>query len=450
MSTSYNRLYRASGILFSLIFVACNMGSVENTGVNGGKDNSDNYTGIPRKEMKHEDQVYYQSIHTPLCYRTGFDLQPPVIALNTQETVTISFDDFETNIKDLYYGLVHCDANWKPDNLMEQEFLEGFFTYNISSYKYGFNTYQPYIHYNFQLPNSYTKITRSGNYIVKVFANNDPTQLILTRRFVVYENQVDIRWQYKRPQDPEHRTTKQEIDFSILYGSLNVPDPINDLKVVLLQNNRWDNAIRNLKPMFVRDRELVYNLDEPNIFNGINEYRFFDLKSLNYNTPNVARILKDTIPYHVFLLNDERRPYKKYITSFDINGKFLIKSDLANDPHTESDYVWVHFYLPYDTPIDSGDIYLFGQFSDWQAKEEFKLRYNYRTKRYEHALYLKQGFYNYHYAIWNDKSKRIDETLVEGNHFDTENDYTILVYFYDIRANCDRLIGVRNLNSVKN
>ena len=118
------------------------MGSVENTGVNGGKDNSDNYTGIPRKEMKHEDQVYYQSIHTPLCYRTGFDLQPPVIALNTQETVTISFDDFETNIKDLYYGLVHCDANWKPDNLMEQEFLEGFFTYNISSYKYGFNTYQ--------------------------------------------------------------------------------------------------------------------------------------------------------------------------------------------------------------------------------------------------------------------------------------------------------------------
>lgn len=433
---------------FILLSIGCNVVSVDNNAVVGGNDVSLSYQA-PKPELKYEDAVYRTGIHTALCYKTGFELNPPLIGLNSGETVTLAFDDFETSVKDLYYAIIHCDANWQPSGLMEQEYLDGFYTYNLTQYKFSFNTYQNYIHYRLELPNANTKIRRSGNYLVKIYMNNDPEQLVLTRRFQVYEDLVTINAQFKRPQDPEQRNYKQEIDFNVLYGSLNVPDPFSDLKIVVLQNNRWDNALRDLKPMFVKDKELVFDLDEPQIFNGLSEYRFFDLKSLNYNTPNVARILKDTVPYHILLMNDERRTYKKYMTNFDINGKFVIKSDLATDPNTESDYVYVHFYLPYDVPVDSGNFYIFGALSDWQAKDEFKLRYNYRTNRYEHHLLLKQGFYNYSYVFWSDKNKQADETVVEGNHFETENNYTIFVYFRDIRSNCDRLVGVKHLNSVR-
>lgn len=446
MLTSNIRSILLFSTTLGILATACNPGGQADP--NSGVVGTDPYVE-PVNELIYNDHVYKKSIHTPMCYKTGFPLNPPVIALLSDESVTISFDDFDANVKDLYYSIIHCDADWNPSGMMEQEFLDGFFTYNVTNYKYSFNTYQNYLHYSLQIPNEKTKIRKSGNYLVKIFANNDQNQLVLTRRFMVYENGVNIQHQYKRPQDPEYRSSKQEIDLTINFGALNVPNPFSDLKVVIQQNNRWDNVVKNIKPMFVKDKELVFDLDEPNIFNGGNEFRFFDLKSLGYNSPNVARVIKDTIPYHILLLNDERRPYKKYMTSFDINGKFLVGNVLSNEPETESDYVWVHFYLPYDQPLDSGNIYLFGALSDWQTKDEFQMKYNYRSNRYEQTVFLKQAYYNYEYVFLSDKSKTVDETLVEGNHFETENNYTILVYFRDMRQNCDRLVGVQFINSNK-
>jgi len=447
-------------LVFSLwLFIDCKTGSVveqpdfinEESGKKTNRKKQDDtvYTYFDTFQLEYTDKIYVSSIKTPVFFKTGFDLSPPVIGLNSPETVTLSFDDLDGTFKDLYYSIVHCDANWNPSDLMESEYLDGFFTYQITEHKYSFNTLTGYMNYQLTLPNDKTKFRKSGNYLLKVYANNDQEQLVMTRRFMIYEDQCGITPTLRRSSNVDDRTIKQELDLTINTMSLAVANPYSDIKVVILQNNRWDNFKKDLKPTFIRDKELVYDLDEPNIFNGGNEFRFFDLKSITYRTQNVAKVIRDTVPWSVLLLNDEKRPYKKYSTLFDINGKFLIKNDDATNSNTEADYFNIHFYLPYDEPLTGGDIYIFGQLSDWQLKDEFKLQYNYRTNRYEKVILLKQGFYNYEYVFVGDTKKEPDESVVEGSHYDTENNYTILVYYYDIKLDCDRLVGIRQFNTIK-
>lgn len=453
---------RFSKLVFVLsigLFIDCKTGSVveQPDFINEESDNKSKrknqkdtvFNYFEKEQLEYTDKIYVNYIKTPVFQKTGFDLSPPAIALNSTESVTLSFDDMDGTFKDLYYSIIHCDANWMPSDLMESEYLDGFFTYNVTQHKYSFNTLTGFMNYQLTVPNDKTQIKRSGNYILKIYANNDQEQLVMTRRFMIYEDLCGITPTLRRSSNVDDRTIKQELDLTINTMGLAVSNPFNDIKVVIQQNNRWDNCKKDLKPTFVRDKELVYDLDEPNIFNGGNEFRFFDLKNVTYKTQNIAKVIRDTVPWSVLLLNDERRPYKKYSTLFDINGKFLIKNDNGTDHHTDSDYFNIHFFLPYEEPLTEGDIYIFGQLSDWQLKEEFKLQYNYRTKRYERAVLLKQGFYNYEYVFVGDSKKEPDESIVEGSHYDTENNYTILVYYYDIKLDCDRLVGIRQFNTIK-
>ena len=400
-------------------------------------------------ELKYENATYWSSIHTVTSHITGSELTQPILGLNSQETITFGFDELSGSVSDFYYSIIHCDANWQNSNLMEQEYLTGFFTYNVTSYNFSFNTFQNYIHYELQLPNEKTQITKSGNYLLVVYANNDPENIVLSRRFMVYENKAGVFAQYKRASDPEHMFYKQEIDFTLNIGGLQVNNPYSDIEVVILQNFRWDNAIRNVKPRFIKENELVYDLDDPNIFNGGNEFRFLDLKSIAYRTPNVDYISKEETPYSIHLLKEEIRPYKKYITNYDINGAFVIRNEDATEHNTESDYYYVHFYLPYPSIQDTGAFYLFGAFTDWQIKPEYKMSYNERNGLYECTTLLKGGYYNYEYVYKADKKSELDETIIEGNHYETENQYVILIYHKDLRLNYHRLIGVRQINSVK-
>ncbi len=450
MNPLLSRFFLFSGLVLAMACQSANVGQSPEF-IHDGKSTvpagTESYTYYEQQTLQYDDRVYRPTIHTPLLYKTGFELNPPLIALHSGETVTLTFDDFDPYIKDLYYTVIHCDAEWKPSGLMEAEYLKGFFSYNITQYGFSFNTLLPYVNYKLVFPNENMQVTRSGNYLLKVFANNNPEEVLLTRRFMVYEGGAVIDARFKRPANVEERFTHQAFDLNINVGSLNPPNPFTDIKVIIQQNNRWDNAMTGFQPNFVRDQELIYHLDSPYTFPGGNEFRFFDLKSLTYLTPNVARIIRDSVPWNVLLLNEEKRSYKKYITSYDINGKFLIKNDLAYNPDTESDYVYVYFYLPMDEPVIEGNIYVFGALSDWRVKDDFRLTYNYRTGRYETRILLKQGYYNYEYVLVTDKSNVADETFIEGSHFDTENSYTVLVYFRDVRLHSDRLVGVRQLNT---
>jgi hypothetical protein len=216
-----------------------------------------------------------------------------------------------------------------------------------------------------------------------------------------------------------------------------------------MQNYRSDNAITNLKPLYIRNNQLTYNYSQENVFKGGNEFRNFDAKNLRINGIGVANIEFIQPIYHVTLKTDLTREKENYSFENDLNGRYLIKNDRANDPDLESDYIIVHFSLEVTRPLTGGNIYIFGELSDWQCTPENKMTYNSALKLFEGTLMLKQGFYDYQYVYVDKDSQKIDNAFLEGSHVETENDYQVFVYYRGFSSRYDRLIGYRIINSVK-
>ena len=393
------------------------------------------------------DKVYVPNIKTVLIHKTGLELNEPVILLHSQESVTLHFDDLEGYLKDYSYTLVHCTKDWEESGLTETEFIEGFFINPVTNYKVSFNTYQKFIHYQLSLPNEDVKILKSGNYVLKVFLTGYPDDLILTRRFMVYENKSEIKPTVKRPSDLNERYYKQEIDFSVIPAGIGTN---NTFDIYIRQNSRWDNMKTGFQPVFYRDNELVYDLDQPDIFNGGNEFRFFDIRSVTYTTERVLKVEKTDSLFEALLAGDISRGFKKYLTYQDIDGKYLIENQMSPDDehHSEADYLWVNFTLQSDKAITDGTVYIFGALSDWGFSPDYRLMYDDSLKCYQKRILLKQGYYNYQYVLLKDNQPAASETELEGDHFETENSYSIFVYFRDITNNYDRIIGYKPFTSI--
>lgn len=398
--------------------------------------------------MRFENYIYDDSIKTVQFYLGDDPLSQPIIKLRSGEKLTLKFDDLGTEVKNLSYTVIHCDANWTQSALLPFEYTAGFNDYFINDFKFSFNTLIKYVHYSMQIPNSNVQITKSGNYILMIYKDNDKNRPVITRRFMVYEDLVRVGATVRSGTLVEKRKTSQEIDFTINHRGYEIPNPFQDLHVTLMQNNRWDNAIINLKPLFMNDNELVYNYDRENNFFGGNEYRFFDTKSIRIQSLRVQKIrLQDSSAYHVYLYPDPSRQYKRYSFWEDINGQRVIRIQDRSDSDTDADYLYVHFSYPIAEPIENGNLYVFGALSDWKAKPEYQLHYNYEKKAYEATILLKQGYYNYEYGLLTDGSTAIDNSFAEGTHYETENDYTIFVYHREMGLRYDKLVAVTRLNS---
>lgn len=396
----------------------------------------------------YEDHVYRNNIHTVQLNDSSFQLSSPILQLGAGQQLRLSFDDLEGGLKTYNYTLIHCSQNWEPSGLATAEYITGFGNDAISEYKYSLNTIQPYTHYNVVFPNENMVITKSGNYIIKVYQDNDPDRLVLTKRFMVYDQKVSITTSVKPATTVSDRNYKQEIDFTINHTGYEIQNPYGDLKVIIMQNGRWDNAISNLKPQYVKEDVLTYDYDEENVFTGGSEFRYFDIKNLRFQTERIQKITYDSLKNHVYLTPDEKRTFKRYSTSQDINGRYLIKMQGAFNSEREADYAYVHFFLSHNDPLTDGNLYISGALSDWQFKKDFRLKYNPDRLGYEAVLYLKQGYYNYEYVFLKDGQTAGDETVIEGMHFETENDYTIYVYHRTVGTNYDQLIGIKRFNSL--
>jgi hypothetical protein len=401
--------------------------------------------------LRYDDYTYDDSVKTVLLYNSKSQLSYPIIPLYGNEILNLSFDDLRRKSTIYYYQFIHCNANWTPSDLQQNEYINGFIESEIIDYKFAFSTDLYYTHYNVKFPNENLTFTKSGNYIVKVYEENKPEKPILTKRFMVYDTQVTIDIDVHRATDVNDQFFRQEVDFKINHENYNMPNPFKDLNVVIMQNNRWDNAIIGLKPKYVNDTELDYNYETENVFDGINEFRNFDIKSIKYQTIRIKRIQYNPVDKfeHVYILDDEVRSYKQYLSNPDINGNFLIKQNEGIDSDIDAEYVKVHFSLPYDTPLKDGSLYLLGKFSDWKFKDELKLEYDTLNNKYTKEVLLKQGYYNYMYCFVKDGAKNIgDVSIIEGSYSDTENMYSILVYHRQLQDNYDRLIGYHFVNSV--
>lgn len=390
--------------------------------------------------------VFKSNIKTVLLHRDGWDLSPPLIKFNSDEKLLLSFDDLDADGKEYSFTITHCSADWTPSNIQKHEYIDGYNEDHIYKFQYSINTIIPYTHYELLLPTVDLVPELPGNYVLKVYYE-DEDSVYFTRRFMILDQKVDAEGRVKQASKISDRKYKQEVDFKILAPGYNITSPYRDLKVVVQQNGRWDNALRDLKPKMVVAGTLDYNYDFENVFDGGNEFRSVDFKSLNYYTENIDKIDYDLDGYHVFVRPDERRTFKVYKSDDDINGQIKIKTEDQVDSETRSEYVNVHFYLPYDVPLLDADIFINGALTDWTLTETSKMTYDYVKHGYVKTLLLKQGYYNYQY-IMKYRNKSIGEVgFIEGNHWETRNEYTILVYNREHGDQFDKLIGVTHINS---
>ena len=401
---------------------------------------------------RYDNHVYQKYIQAVELSRSGFELADPIINLNSEEQFHVGFDDMRGSFRQYYYQVQHCTADWEKSDIWPNEYMDGPDEDQVETFLSSFNTRSTYTHYDFLFPNDRFRVTKSGNYALNVYYRDPDGKQVMafTSRFMVVDPKVAVNARIARAGTSDDYETRQEVDFTINTSGYRIDSPYQDIKVVILQNWRWDNSLSSLKPYMVRNEVLDYSFDNgTNLFDGNNEFRRFDLKSLKFLSERVREITYDDTMYYVRLWESEKRTFKQYAIDDDINGKFLLKTDDEPSVSNYGEYAMVKFFLPFEAPIVEGNLYVAGGFNCWQYTPENKMQYNYRRKGYEAALLFKQGYYNYLYVMLPNHSKAGDATWVEGNHSETRNTYTILVYHRSRSEMYDQLIASGSFESGK-
>ena len=395
------------------------------------------------------NHVFNDQIKTVQLYKEGWNLSYPVIKHNSGEKLILQFDHLGNEIGNYYYTFIHCDKDWKRSDIFPADYLDGFSENPIEDYKPSFNTTVNYIHYKLTFPNERAQVKLSGNYILLVYPMGEPENPVLSQRFIITEDLAGINISAHRPRMTADINTHQQIDFTVNLSAVRISDPYRDVYAFILQNGRWNNAKRNLKPEFFSSNELKYSsLSDKNVFTGGNEFRYFDIKSIRYQSQYVRKIDFLISNYHVYLSPSENREFKPYFFWEDFNGKYYIAIQEEKNPETDADYVHVYFTLPSKYPVDGGKMYVSGALNNWSFDSNNLMSYNQDQGAYECIMLLKQGWYNYEYVFKREGVSDGVATKFEGSHYETENDYTVLVYYRNPRERYDRVIGVQTINTL--
>ena len=381
-------------------------------------------------------------IKTVIIQKEGVAMSFPVIRLGGNERFLLSFDELSESVTESYrYRIQHCNQDWTPSELTPSQFINGFEEGSLSEFQFSFNTTQPYVHYELSFPERNDKFRESGNYVITVFPEHSPEQPILRKQFYVLENLTTINGKIKQP--AQDRFKKQEIEIVVSPNANNpffISNPKTDLTVLVMQNGRRDKLTK--LPLYnVRGNEYNFIWNEANIFDGGNEFRNFDMKNIRIRSRYIDKIDFFGGEYHVVLFPERNRSGYSYSKESDINGKMMIHADDRDNPSIESDYGRVYFSLPMNQLRIDGRFYIVGQLTDWKLNKYSELKWNLEKKAYETNLFLKQGYYNYHLVFLPSGSRTGDETVIEGNHYETENEYYVFVYYRKFGDTFDRLAG---------
>ncbi|WP_100610986.1 type IX secretion system plug protein [Confluentibacter lentus] len=369
--------------------------------------------------------------------------QLPVLRLG--DYLVLEFDALNGNESDYYYKIQHYNYDWTPSVLVKTEYMDGFDNQRIRNYENSFNTYQIYSHYKLTIPNEQTKRLKiSGNYMMQIFNNND--ELVFSRKFMIYEDTANVGISLKRSRSIEFIEAKQRVDIVITSNNLQLNNPKENVNVVIVQNNNLNTAISNLKPQYTIGNQLIYKYDHETSFWGGNEYLYFENKDVRAASTGVQYVdLKEL--YHNYLFTNFSRAKRPYTYNPDINGNYVINNIDAENPGIEADYVWIHFSLQPDPSFKNKDIYVYGNYNNYALEESNKMVYDEQDNVYKKEILLKQGFYNYKYVVVNTDNT-LDEGAVSGNFYQTENNYKVLVYYRDLGARYDKIIGLGEGSSI--
>jgi hypothetical protein len=394
-----------------------------------------------------DDKVYQDHIQSvrifPLGAQTDSPLDPPVVGITDARPLVLLFDDIAYDPELYSAKLIHCDADWKKSALRDNDFLVNFNEFNVQDYNYSVNTRIPYIHYRFQLP----RVTKSGNYVVKVYRGRNESEVILTKRFMVYEELFPVGASVVPPTQTENRKMLQQINVVVNYSKGEVMDPTTQVKVLIRQNQRWDNAKYLQKPTFLNQnsKTLRYEpFDGSSTFMSGNEFRFIDLRFIRATGVNIAKIKVEENAIYSETNVDRPRPGLPYSQYLDLNGQYLIYTNdrPGGNPEVESEYIYTTFNFSAEPGLD---IYMLGSMTSWGRSSEARMIWDPKSSLYKTSLLLKQGWYDYQFAVSNGNSG-FDTDMFEGSHFETENEYEVLVYFRNMGSRYDQLVGYLRLN----
>ena len=403
----------------------------------------------PDDSLLFSDNIFDDKIKTVQLYKEGWNLSYPIIKNKSNEKLILHFDFLGNQIETYYYTFIHCTKDWEKSDIFPGDYLEGFPENQIEEFRPSFNTTVNYIHFKLAFPNEQISFKLSGNYILKIYPVNDPEKPVITRRFIITEDVVAITPDAHRPRMTADNNLSQQIDFSINYTGLNVIDPYRNIYASILQNGVWGKSRKNIKPDFLGNNELKFtSLANKNIFEGGNEFRYFDIRSIRYNSEFISRIDFLLSNYHIYLFPSENREFKPYFYWQDFNGKYYIAVQEGKEPETDADYVNVYFTLQSKYMIEGGRLYVSGALAGWKLNKDNLMFYNEKKGQYECTMLLKQGWYNYEYVFQREGSTSIVPTEFEGSHYETENDYLILIYYRNPRERYDRVIGTAITNTL--
>ena len=391
------------------------------------------------KAMTTETRIFDPNFRTLKTSVPENFMAMPVIRLGSDDKINFTFDEIGNTNSYLQYRLIHCDAQWNPSSLVESEYLSGFNYADIDDYAFSSNTYVHYTNYSITIPNTRISPTISGNYLLQVYNPDDPDRTILQARFAVSENAFPIMAEATSRTDRGLNTTWQQVNVRLNTGTFRIPDPYSDILLIVNQNGRHDTSRLIRYPQRVSGNEIIYEHIDALIFPASNEFRRFETVRANYPGMGVENTQFIGGNYHAILYPDASRRNAPYSFDQTQKGRFMIDEYNSTDPALGADYVTVHFTLdhPY---IPDTDIYIDGEFTGHIHDSSTRLLYDPDTRLYQTQIPLKQGSYNYQYVAI-PRGGKPDASLIEGDKFETQNEYQIFVYLRTPGSRYDRLLS---------
>jgi hypothetical protein len=396
------------------------------------------------------DEVYHKNIRSVKLFIKGNQAGYPVISLGTLDQLELHFDDMDAYAKSYSYTFQLCDADWKPNTLLGPfDYIKGFSQQRITQTRVSSIATQDYAHYQASLPDKNCYPSKSGNYLLKVFLNGDTSKLAFTKRLLVVQQLADVGAQIQQPFSSEYFRTHQKVQLVVNKTKLDVLNPQQQIKTVILQNYRWDATAKMIQPTFIKQNTLEYNSENDALFPGGKEFRWIDLRSFRFKSDRIDSNDLTQKPFYIVAKPDGERTTQRYLFFRDINGFYEITSTDLINPWWQGDYAKVRFtFVPTNNqPYPNRKLYIAGEFTGYKYNDSTEMVYNATLGIYEKELFLKQGYYTYTYVTKDAKTNvpAVDQT--DGNYWETENDYTVLIYYRSLSGRHDELVGVTTVNS---
>ena len=396
------------------------------------------------------DHIYMPEIHSVKLFQQGNQSSAAMIALNSQDLLELHFDDLSGVVKNYYYSFELCNADWTKADINVFDYMKGFTQNRLDQYRISTIAASKYVHYQALLPERNCLPVKSGNYLLKVFLDADDTKLAFTKRMMIVDNKVNISARLQQPFDTDLMRTHQKLQFTVNTLQLNLLSP-QQAKVVILQNNRWDNAITDIQPSFIRGNVLEYSGEQDCLFMAGKEYRWADLQSFRFLSDRIDKIEHNRDQPDIFIKPDPERNGLRYLSYRDRNGWEEINTTESVNPWSQTDYAYVHFsFVPKNNQSFEGkSVFLLGELTANEIGDSSKMNFDAEKGMYTKTLLLKQGYYSYIYVTKDNKNPdaKADLSITEGNYWETENEYTILFYYRSFSSRYDELIGISGVNS---